>query len=102
MQELKYCNLCPKRANCVYFKKNSFCEKEKQLEEEIYGYDKSLRRMLMQLFIINDNNTNQNSKYSKMIRKEIKEILEFFEEQKKEKEDEKSARFQESAVVAVE
>lgn len=92
MNELKFCNHCPNRASCFYFKMNSFCKKDLLLTEQIYGFDKTQQKLLFKLMDIQNIDDNPNCKYSKMIRKEIKEIAEYFDELKEEELDE-DARF---------
>lgn len=89
MHELKYCNHCPTRANCIYFKKNSFCEKEQLITEQVYGFDDAHRkRGSFLLDIERAEEKNNKSEFYKNVRKEFVEIYKDLEREDDSEDDE--------------
>ncbi|MCK9319157.1 MAG: hypothetical protein WCY27_03045 [archaeon] len=88
MHELKYCNHCPIRANCIYFKKNSFCEKEQLITEFVYGIDDAYRKKGGFLLDIGrTEEENNKSEFYKNIRKEFVEIYKDLADEEEDSED---------------
>lgn len=103
MITIKLCRDCQSRANCIYYQKNSFCQKNQLLEEEIFGYNKTQKKILFELITLEGFNINNNCNFAKMIRKEIKDIVEYFDELEEEKKEcEENARLQKSENLAIE
>jgi len=96
-----FCNHCPTRANCVYFKKNSFCEIDQMINEDISGFRNACNDKWYFLINLIRTEDKNRAEFYNQIQKEATETFEEINRLKEEGDDE-NAGLQESKSVAVE
>ena len=97
MNEPKYCNHCPRRSHCIYFKKNSFCEVDQIINEDVSGFRNAYNDKWYFLTNLSRTEEKNHAKFYDYVNKEAQELFQEMIEMKKEEEgDDEDAGFQKS------
>ena len=96
-----FCNHCPTRANCVYFKMNSFCEVDQMINEDVSGFRNAHNDKWYFLMNLSRTEDKNQAKFYKLVQKEAIESLQEVNRLKEEEEAEENAGLQESKSMAV-